>query len=203
MSGPTGRQLECLAAYLRLDSHKEAAAQLGISPHTSKNHVYEAVRALDARGPGDAAIKLGWLRLPESFDQAPVDRSRRATRRRSLRARLAAMLAAPAGDVSWFLQDWEDAKPGVRGFGIHPTQGHDRTAVIEDALTGDTGPDLRATPSGDRLALDRIASLTLDMPPAYGDGESWYRNRAQEAIGIAARALRSVSADSTTERDGG
>lgn len=67
----TPREYEVLAAYARLGSHKEAAAELGIGLGTVKNCLGGAYGKLGAVDAFDAFRLLGWLR-PPGLDEAPV-----------------------------------------------------------------------------------------------------------------------------------
>jgi DNA-binding CsgD family transcriptional regulator len=61
---PTARELEVLAACLRLGSQKMAAHELGISPLTVAAHIANLTRKLGVQGRDQAAVALGWLILP-------------------------------------------------------------------------------------------------------------------------------------------
>jgi DNA-binding CsgD family transcriptional regulator len=63
MSAPTARELEVLAASLRL-GQKCAAIELGISPNTVRVHSANLNRKLGVHTQTQAAIALGWLALP-------------------------------------------------------------------------------------------------------------------------------------------
>jgi DNA-binding CsgD family transcriptional regulator len=61
---PSARELQVLAAYLRL-GNKGAGEALGISIKTVKNHKWNLFRILDVDNSDQAAAVLGWLVLPE------------------------------------------------------------------------------------------------------------------------------------------
>jgi DNA-binding CsgD family transcriptional regulator len=61
---PTPRQLEALQASLMYGSQKAAAHQMGISPQQLKNHLTRLYKRLDVVSMPEAAIALGWLRIP-------------------------------------------------------------------------------------------------------------------------------------------
>jgi DNA-binding CsgD family transcriptional regulator len=66
VSTPTARELEVLAACLRL-GQKCAAVELGISTNTVRAHVTNLTRKLGVQGRDQAAIALGWLELPSLY----------------------------------------------------------------------------------------------------------------------------------------
>jgi len=61
---PTRQQLACLRAYLEEGNQKAAAAKLGISYQTLKNHLAELYIRLDASGAIEAAGELGYISVP-------------------------------------------------------------------------------------------------------------------------------------------
>lgn len=61
---PTARELQALAYALRKDS-KRAAAEMGISEQTVKNHLTALYLRLGAQSKNEAAIALGWLVVPD------------------------------------------------------------------------------------------------------------------------------------------
>lgn len=65
---PTDRQVEVLASYLAHGRVKDAAAELGISPQTVKNHLSNLYDRLEVGGAVEAALALGWIRLPERYE---------------------------------------------------------------------------------------------------------------------------------------
>lgn len=64
---PTDRQLAALRAYLAAGSVKDAARNLGIAPQTMKNHLASVYADLGVGSALEAALTLGWLRLPNSY----------------------------------------------------------------------------------------------------------------------------------------
>jgi DNA-binding CsgD family transcriptional regulator len=65
------RQLQCLELLLRHD-RKTAAARLGIAQSTVRNHLNRLYASLGVSSASQAAIVLGWLRLPDAgVDVAP------------------------------------------------------------------------------------------------------------------------------------
>lgn len=60
-SSLTPRQRAALEAFARTGNQRQAAADLGISYQTLKNHLKLAYRALDVGGAIDAFRALGWL----------------------------------------------------------------------------------------------------------------------------------------------
>lgn len=65
MSDPTARELEVLAAMLRRGSAKEAAHELGIATETVRNHASRLYLKLGVDSQSQAAIALGWLKVPD------------------------------------------------------------------------------------------------------------------------------------------
>ena len=65
---PTDRQVEVLASYMAHGRVKDAATELGISEQTVKNHLLNLYRTLDVGGAIEAAMALGWLRIPERYE---------------------------------------------------------------------------------------------------------------------------------------
>ena len=57
---PTERQLEALRAYIRLGSHREAAAAMGISERTFKSHMASLRQRLGVQHTAQAVYVL-WL----------------------------------------------------------------------------------------------------------------------------------------------
>lgn len=62
--GPTPRQLQVMAAYVRGGSQKAAAHEFGISIRTVKNHLTDLYARLGVGGVLEALTKLGWVRVP-------------------------------------------------------------------------------------------------------------------------------------------
>lgn len=67
MSGLTDRQVEVLAAYMRTGRVKEAAAALGLAQQTVKTHLQHVYDTLGVGGATEAAMALGWLRVPDQY----------------------------------------------------------------------------------------------------------------------------------------
>lgn len=63
---PTPRQLECLRAFVRCGSRKEAAHELGIAETTLRNNLAELYYRLGVEGHMAALRELGWLQVPEA-----------------------------------------------------------------------------------------------------------------------------------------
>ena len=61
---PTARELQVLAACMRLGSQKAAAHELGIAEQTVKNTTGHLYRKLHVSCAAQAAEVLGWLALP-------------------------------------------------------------------------------------------------------------------------------------------
>lgn len=59
----TARQLQCLAMSL-VHGRKMAAAKIGISIHSLKGHMYRLGEQLGTQSAADAALELGWLKVP-------------------------------------------------------------------------------------------------------------------------------------------
>ena len=59
--GPTPRQLQVMAAYVRTGSQKAAAHECNLSIQTVKNHLTALYVRLDASGVLEALTKLGWV----------------------------------------------------------------------------------------------------------------------------------------------
>lgn len=64
---PTEHQLTILAAYFEAGSAKAAATSLGLSPQTVKNALGDIYRKLDVCGSIEAAVKLGWIKIPMNY----------------------------------------------------------------------------------------------------------------------------------------
>jgi len=64
---PTDREVEVLAAYMAAGRVKDAASALGISEQTAKNHLAELYTRLDVAGAIEAALALGWIRIPDRY----------------------------------------------------------------------------------------------------------------------------------------
>jgi len=64
------RRLQVFAHYLRYGGG-DAAARLGITTQAIKNHAWDLYVALDAHSLTEAAIKLGWLRIPDQLLTPP------------------------------------------------------------------------------------------------------------------------------------
>jgi DNA-binding CsgD family transcriptional regulator len=64
---PTDREVEVLAAYLSHGSTKDAADLLGLRQQTVKNHLVNLYERLDVGGAIEAALALGWLRVPDHY----------------------------------------------------------------------------------------------------------------------------------------
>ena len=62
--GVTKRRLEVFAAALAM-GNRDAAEALGLTEQTVKNHVGDLFRALGVNSRCEAAIVLGWLKIPE------------------------------------------------------------------------------------------------------------------------------------------
>jgi hypothetical protein len=60
-------------AYALVYGQKEASRRLGISQQTTKNHLWDLYRRVDAESAMHAAHKLGWLQLPDGLVE-PCDR---------------------------------------------------------------------------------------------------------------------------------
>lgn len=60
---PTGRQIACLAAYMRTGSQKAAAAEVGVTVQTFRNYMKTLYARLDVTGAITAASALGWIRI--------------------------------------------------------------------------------------------------------------------------------------------
>ena len=65
---PTARQLQVLAAYCRTGSMKEAAADLGISDHTVKDHLWGLYSKVGASNHIETLMAIGWLVVPDNDD---------------------------------------------------------------------------------------------------------------------------------------
>jgi DNA-binding NarL/FixJ family response regulator len=68
MSDPrlTAREVQVIRAVARHGgAGRMAAAELGISPQTVKNHLSSVYGKLGAVGLTDALARMGWLRVPE------------------------------------------------------------------------------------------------------------------------------------------
>ena len=61
-SGLTAREHDLLRAFAAGRSYKEAARDLGISPHTVGNHVKSIYRKLEVRSRSDALRAAGFQR---------------------------------------------------------------------------------------------------------------------------------------------
>lgn len=63
----TDRQTAALVEYLVHGDHAQAAACLGISPQTMKNHLSTAIHRTGARSGTQLPNLLGWLTIPERW----------------------------------------------------------------------------------------------------------------------------------------
>lgn len=70
----TPRDLEVVAEYIRHGSFKEAAACLGISPQTAKNHANGIHQRTGATSTVQVAHALGWVTFPAWIEQAHQSR---------------------------------------------------------------------------------------------------------------------------------
>jgi DNA-binding CsgD family transcriptional regulator len=61
---PTVRQVECLRAWLRFSSQKQAAAHLGIRYQTLRTHLTLLNGHLGTQSSIESAKRLGWIHLP-------------------------------------------------------------------------------------------------------------------------------------------
>jgi DNA-binding CsgD family transcriptional regulator len=75
---PTVRQVECLRAYLRVFSQKDAAASLGIRYQTLRTHLTNLNARLGSASTLESAARLGWLQLPDDEELAAWQAANRA-----------------------------------------------------------------------------------------------------------------------------
>lgn len=66
---PTRRNLEVLAASILVGS-KDAAYRLGVTPRSVQHSITDLLIRLDVGNRWEAALALGWLRIPEEYMRA-------------------------------------------------------------------------------------------------------------------------------------